>query len=97
VVTVIQPKTYVDAVGRHARSTRKGAGRLVFSAVGFSLAYFFDPAQGSARRQRAAAFVSSRLGQVKGDSDGTRSVAHSNGRSNEQPQFTTNGLAHLPA
>jgi hypothetical protein len=97
VVTVIQPKTYVDAVGRHARSTRRNAGRLLFSGVGFSLAYFFDPVQGPARRKRASEFVSSRLGQVKVDPDGTLSVAHSNGRSNEQPQFTTNGLAHLPA
>jgi hypothetical protein len=49
----VDPKGTFDAARGHAHRARKSAGRLAISGVGFSVAYFFDPEQGSARRKHA--------------------------------------------
>jgi hypothetical protein len=67
------PKGTYETARVHAHRARKSAGRLAVSGLGFSVAYFFDPDHGSARRKqavvlanqvrRAAAHVKSRRGQ----------------------------------
>jgi hypothetical protein len=42
-----------EAARGHAHRARKSAGRLAVSGLGFSVAYFFDPDHGSARRKQA--------------------------------------------
>jgi hypothetical protein len=41
-----------QAASRGARKAKRASGRLLVSALGFALAYYFDSANGSARRQR---------------------------------------------
>jgi hypothetical protein len=50
---VIDPKGTYEAARGHAHRARKSTGRLVVSGLGFSVAYFFDPDHGSARRKHA--------------------------------------------
>jgi hypothetical protein len=53
----MDPKgTFESARGR-AHRARKSTGRLVISGLGFSVAYFFDPDHGSARRKQAMEVV----------------------------------------
>lgn len=53
----IDPKGTLEAARGHAHSARKSAGRVVLSGLGFSVAYFFDPDHGSARRKQAVEVV----------------------------------------
>jgi hypothetical protein len=46
------PKDAVAALGEHAHRAGRSLGRLVWAGVGFSVAYYFDPGQGDARRER---------------------------------------------
>ena len=54
---MIDPKGTFEAARGHAHRARKSAGRLVISGLGFSVAYFFDPEHGSARRKQAVEVV----------------------------------------
>ena len=54
---VIDAKGTFEAARGHAHRARKSAGRLVLSGLGFSVAYFFDPEQGAARRKQAVEVV----------------------------------------
>jgi hypothetical protein len=47
------PKGTFDAARNQAHRARKSVSRLAVSGLGFSVAYFFDPAHGSARRKHA--------------------------------------------
>jgi hypothetical protein len=47
------PKETLAAAAGRARRTKKSAGRLLVSGLGFSAAYFFDSEHGKARRQQA--------------------------------------------
>jgi hypothetical protein len=47
------PKETLAAARSRARRTKKSAGRLLISGIGFSAAYFFDTEHGKARRQQA--------------------------------------------
>jgi hypothetical protein len=40
-------------VKHHIQRSRRSAGRLAFSGIGFSAAYFLDPSHGTARRKQA--------------------------------------------
>jgi len=53
----IDPKKTFEAARGHAHRARKSAGRLAVSGLGFSVAYFFDPAHGSDRRKHAVELV----------------------------------------
>jgi hypothetical protein len=53
----LDPKGAFEAGRVHAHRARKSAGRLAISGLGFSVAYFFDPDHGSARRQQAREMV----------------------------------------
>jgi hypothetical protein len=46
------PRDVLHAARTTARRTRKSAGRLVVSGLGFSAAYFLDAEHGKARRQQ---------------------------------------------
>jgi hypothetical protein len=50
---MIDPRETLGAARVRAHKAKKTAGRLVVSGVGFSVAYFFDPEHGHARRKRA--------------------------------------------
>ncbi len=54
---VIDPKGTFEAARSHVHRARKSTGRLLVSGLGFSVAYFFDPAHGSARRKQAIEVV----------------------------------------
>ncbi len=54
---VIDPKGTFESARGHAHRARKSTGRLVISGLGFSVAYFFDPDHGSARRKQAMEVV----------------------------------------
>jgi hypothetical protein len=54
---MIDPKGTFEAARGHARRARKSAGRLALSGLGFSVAYFFDPDHGGARRKQAVEVV----------------------------------------
>lgn len=41
----------------HVRRAKKSSGRLLVAGLGFSVAYFFDPAQGRARRKRVVDLI----------------------------------------
>jgi hypothetical protein len=63
------PKGTFESARGHAQRARKSAGRLVVSGLGFSVAYFFDPDHGSARRKQAvelASHIRRTAAQVKG-------------------------------
>jgi hypothetical protein len=47
------PKETLAAARSRAQRTKKSAGRLLVSGLGFSAAYFFDSEHGKARRQQA--------------------------------------------
>jgi hypothetical protein len=47
------PKGTFESARGQAHRARKSVGRLVVSGLGFSVAYFFDPDHGSARRKQA--------------------------------------------
>jgi hypothetical protein len=47
------PKETLAAARSRAQRTRKSAGRLLVSGLGFSAAYFLDSEHGKARRQQA--------------------------------------------
>jgi len=53
----INPKGTFESARGHAHRARKSAGRLAVSGLGFSVAYFFDPDHGSARRKHAVEMV----------------------------------------
>ena len=53
----LDPKGAFEAGRGQAHRARKSAGRLVISGLGFSVAYFFDPDHGSARRKQAKEMV----------------------------------------
>jgi hypothetical protein len=57
-VMAIDPKGTFESARGHAHRARKSAGRLAVSGLGFSVAYFFDPDHGSARRKHAVEMVS---------------------------------------
>jgi hypothetical protein len=48
----IDPKRALHTASARAQRTRKTAGRLMISGLGFSAAYFFDAEHGKARRQQ---------------------------------------------
>jgi len=54
---MIDPKETLGAVRSRAHKTKKTAGRLFVSGLGFSAAFFLDPDHGKARRKRALGFV----------------------------------------
>jgi len=54
---VIDPRGTFEAARGHAHRARKSAGRLALSGLGFSVAYFFDPDHGDARRKQAVEVV----------------------------------------
>ena len=54
----IDPRVTLHAAGGGAHRARRSAGRLIVSGVGFSVAYFLDPAQGAARRRHAVEVIS---------------------------------------
>jgi hypothetical protein len=47
------PKETLAAAKSRAHRTKKSAGRLLVSGIGFSAAYFLDSEHGKARRQQA--------------------------------------------
>ena len=47
-----QRRDMFQAASRGARKAKSASGRLLVSALGFALAYYFDSANGSVRRQR---------------------------------------------
>jgi hypothetical protein len=47
------PKETLAAARSRAQRTKKSAGRLLVSGLGFSAAYFLDSEHGKARRQQA--------------------------------------------
>jgi hypothetical protein len=51
------PKGIFETARGQAHRARKSAGRLAVSGLGFSVAYFFDPDHGSARRKQAVVVV----------------------------------------
>jgi hypothetical protein len=51
------PKETLAAARSRAHRTKKSAGRLLVSGLGFSAAYFFDSEHGKARRQQAWALI----------------------------------------
>jgi hypothetical protein len=53
----IDARGTLESVRGHAHRARKSAGRLAVSGLGFSVAYFFDPDHGSARRKHAVEVV----------------------------------------
>lgn len=55
---MINPHETLKSVSAQTRHARKSGARLLFSGVGFSLAYFLDPDQGRARRQQAMDYLS---------------------------------------
>jgi hypothetical protein len=48
-----EPKEMRAAAKGRVQRTKKSAGRLLLSGIGFSAAYFFDTEHGRARRQQA--------------------------------------------
>jgi hypothetical protein len=76
---VIDPKGTFETARGHAHRARKSTGRLVISGLGFSVAYFFDPDHGSARRKQAIEVVN----QLR------RAGAHVKGRRSHPPAPTT--------
>jgi hypothetical protein len=48
-----EPKETRAAAKGRVQRTKKSAGRLLLSGIGFSAAYFFDAEHGRARRQQA--------------------------------------------
>jgi hypothetical protein len=42
----------LQAVTRRARKAKRTSGRIVLSALGFGVAYYFDTTNGAARRQK---------------------------------------------
>jgi hypothetical protein len=54
---MIHPKETLGAVRSRAQKTKKTAGRLFVSGLGFSAAFFLDPDHGKERRMRALGFV----------------------------------------
>ena len=54
---MIDAKGTFEVARGHAHRARKAAGRLALSGLGFSVAYFFDPEQGAARRKQAVEVV----------------------------------------
>ena len=54
---VIDTKGTFEAARGHVHRARKSTGRLLVSGLGFSVAYFFDPDHGSARRKQAIEVV----------------------------------------
>ena len=51
------PKEMRAAAKGRVQRTKKAAGRLLLSGIGFSAAYFFDAEHGRARRQQALELV----------------------------------------
>jgi len=51
------PSATVQAARRHVHRVKRSGGRLLIAGLGFSVAYFFDGAQGRARRQQVVAVV----------------------------------------
>jgi hypothetical protein len=47
----------LSSANRRIRRGRKTTGRIVVSALGFGLAYYFDTENGAARRKRLQQFV----------------------------------------
>jgi hypothetical protein len=54
---MIDPRNTYEAVTRRTRRTKRSVGRLLFSGLGFSAAYFLDPDHGAARRRRVVEYV----------------------------------------
>lgn len=46
------PSQTVQAARRHLHQVKRSTGRLLIAGLGFSAAYFFDAAQGRARRKQ---------------------------------------------
>ncbi len=42
----------LHSTGRRVRRVKKASGRMVVSALGFGIAYYFDPQNGEPRRRR---------------------------------------------
>ena len=78
---MIDPKETLGAVRSRAHKTKKTAGRLFVSGLGFSAAFFLDPDHGKARRTRALGFVDhllhSRADAARGNGIDRRQVPES--------------------
>jgi hypothetical protein len=85
----IDPKGTFEAARGHAHRARKSAGRLAASGLGFSVAYFLDPAHGRDRRKQAMEMVN----HVR------RATAHVKGRRGQKttPAATTSATAPATA
>ncbi len=55
---MFDPRATLRVVRDSTRHARRSGARLIFSGIGFSLAYFLDPDHGPARRQHALEFIS---------------------------------------
>jgi hypothetical protein len=89
----IDPKGTFEAARGHAHKARKSAGRLAASGLGFSVAYFFDPAHGSDRRKHAVEMVN-RARQAKAhvkSRRGQRTAPTSTPAPGAPPQGVSNG------
>jgi hypothetical protein len=51
------PSATVQAAWRQVRRAKRSSGRLFIAGLGFSVAYFFDGAQGRARRKQVVDMV----------------------------------------
>jgi hypothetical protein len=96
---MVDLRSAVAGVGSRIRSVKKTSGRLLFSGIGFSAAYFLDPEHGAARRQRIKAVAKARL-HAAGEA---RPIPNAGDKKDpveapmqgSRPQFTTNGLSSV--
>jgi hypothetical protein len=51
------PRQTVQAARRQVRRVKRSTGRLLIAGLGFSVAYFFDAAQGRARRKQIVGVI----------------------------------------
>jgi hypothetical protein len=61
---MIHPRETYKSAGEHARHAQRTGTRLLFSGIGFSLAYFLDPQHGASRRKQAGALIRRGTGAV---------------------------------
>jgi hypothetical protein len=54
---VIDPRESYKSAEQHARQVQKTGTRVIFSALGFSAAYFLDPEHGASRRRQAVGLI----------------------------------------
>jgi hypothetical protein len=51
------PSQTVQAARRHVHRVKRSTGRLLIAGLGFSVAYFFDAAQGRDRRKKTVEVI----------------------------------------